>query len=122
MGVNKSIRDSDPLLWTSFGISIFSAAFGIAKLLKNGPIKLIKKNGKIAGYGSPGFILLMVIVAGNMIEKATWMVFGFQDSAVSGNSFHSENYSNIVWIWAYTSILPQLLLVSHTKQLLFKKY
>ena len=63
----------DPLLWISFAISIFSSAFGIAKLLKNGPVKMVRKDGKIGGYGTPGFILLMVVVAGNMTGKATWM-------------------------------------------------
>ena len=65
------------LLSTSFVISIISAAFGIAKLLKNGPIKMIRKDGKIGGYGTPGFVLLMVAVAGNMIGKASWVAWVF---------------------------------------------
>merc|ERR1711860_330072 len=59
----------DPLVWTTFAISIFSASFGIAKLLKNGPIKMVRKDGKIGGYGTPGFILAMVVVALNMVGK-----------------------------------------------------
>ena len=34
----------NPLVWISFAISIISAAFGIAKLLKNGPIKMVRKD------------------------------------------------------------------------------
>ena len=101
----------DPLLWTSFSISIISAAFGIAKLLKNGPIKLVRKDGKIGGYGTPGFILLMFVVAFNMLGKATWMALDFTGS---------DKVTN-VWMWALTCILPQLLLVKSQNNCLFKK-
>ena len=104
-------RYGDWLVWTSFGISIISAAFGIAKLLKNGPIKMIQKDGKIGGYGTPGFILLMIVVAFHMIGKAMWMAFEF--------GYRSpENVP--VLMWALTCILPQLLLVkSQNNYLLF---
>ena len=98
----QEFYEVDPLVWTSFAISILSAAFGIAKLLKNGPIKLVRKDGKIGGYGTPGFILLMFVVAFNMIGKATWMALDFTGSV--------ENVT-VVWIWALTCILPQLVLV-----------
>ena len=103
----------DPLLWTSFAISIFSVAFGIAKLLKNGPIKTVRKDGKIGGYGTPGFILLMVVVAGNMTGKATWMaiLIGF----IVGNA----QRLSVIWIWALTCLLPQFLLVRLQNNCLF---
>ena len=104
----------DPLVWISFSISIISAAFGIAKLLKNGPIKMVRKDGKIGGYGSPGFILLMVVVASNMIGKATWMAIGF-----IGGPSHKVT---VVWMWLLTCILPQLLLVKSKINCLLKKY
>ena len=104
----------DPLVWTSFSISIISAAFGIAKLLKNGPIKLVRKDGKIGGYGTPGFILLMFVVAFNMIGKATWMALDFEGPWAQKVT--------VVWIWALTCILPQLLLVKSKINCLFKKY
>ena len=105
--------EGDPLLWTSFAISIFSAAFGIAKLLKNGPIKMVRKDGKIGGYGTPGFILLMVVVAGNMTGKATWMaiLIGF----IVGNA----QRLSVIWIWALTCLLPQFLLVRLQNNCLF---
>ena len=108
-----SIWDVDWLVWTSFGISIISAAFGIAKLLKNGPIKMVRKDGKIGGYGTPGFILLMIVVAFHMIGKAMWM----------GWEFGNHPPKNVtVWMWALTCILPQLLLVkSQNNYLLYKK-
>ena len=98
--------ESYGLVWTSFAISVMSAAFGIAKLLKNGPIKMVRKEGKIGGYGTPGFILLMVVVAGNMIGKATWMGICFRFSRTN-----EDEAINLVSIWALTCVLPQLLLV-----------
>ena len=106
LGLNVLDHDvrEDPLVWISFAISIFSAAFGIAKLLKNGPIKMVRKDGGIGGYGTPGFILLMIVVAFNMVGKATWMALGFIDR------FFAECYT-LIYIWALACILPQLLLV-----------
>ena len=117
MGLDGSIWDKgpDPLLWTSFSISIVSAAFGIAKLLKNGPIKMVRKDGRIGGYGTPGFILLMIIVAFNMIGKAIWMGLGFTGTTNKGKV-------TLVWMWALTCILPQLVLVKSQNNCLFKKY
>ena len=107
----------DTLAWISFAISIVSAVFGIAKLLKNGPIKMVRKDGKIRGYGTPGFILLMIVVAFHMIGKAMWMAFEF------GAQFGIKARENVtVWMWALTCILPQLLLVkSQNNYLLLKK-
>ena len=99
--IGQFVLHQSPILYISFATSIVSAAFGIAKLLKNGPIKLIRKDGKIGGYGQPGFILAMLIVAGNMIGKATWMAFGFDRSKTS-----------LIWIWVLACILPQVLLVN----------
>ena len=99
----------DPFVWTTFAISIFSASFGIAKLLKNGPIKMVRKDGKIGGYGTPGFILLMVVVAGNMTGKATWMVILMLGAQTL----------SVIWIWALTCLLPQFLLVRLQNNCLF---
>ena len=87
------------LVIASFFTSLLSAVFGIAKLLKNGPIKLVRKDGKIGGYATPGFILLMVVVACNMIGKIIWIGQGRQ------------NVAKQAWMWALTCILPQALLV-----------
>ena len=110
-----SPSDVDWLVWTSFGISIISAAFGIAKLLKNGPIKMVRKDGKIGGYGTPGFILLMIVVGCNLVGKATWMALGFGYAKSSGDKV------TVLWMWALTCILPQILLVNSQKSYLFKK-
>ena len=98
---------ADPLLKTSFAISIFASVFGIAKLLKNGSIKMVRKNGKVGGYGTPGFILLMVIVACNMLGKAIWIALAFNEEV-----FDTYNTFKMVWIWALACLMPQFLLVN----------
>ena len=105
-------KTADLLVCTSFAISIISAAFGIAKLLKNGPIKMVRKDGKIGGYGTPGFFLLFVVVASNMIGKANWMYEGTW----------KWDKVTVVWIWALTCILPQLLLVKSLINYLLKGF
>ena len=105
-------------LWTSFSISIISAAFGIAKLLKNGPIKMVRKDGKIGGYGTPGFILLMVVVALNMVGKALWMALGFMAILIGFIVGNAQRLS-VIWIWALTCLLPQFLLVRLQNNCLF---
>ena len=98
---------ADPLLKTSFAISIFASVFGIAKLLKNGSIKMIRKNGKVGGYGTPGFMLLMIIVACNMLGKAIWIALAFNEEV-----FDTSNTFKMVWIWALACLMPQFLLVN----------
>ena len=97
------------VLYASFILSILSATFGIAKLLKNGPIKMVRMKGKLGGYGTPGFILLMGVVAGNMIGKSLWMSFTLDRQDISG-----------ILIWALTCNLLQLILVKSLINCLFK--
>ena len=100
----------EPLVLASFAISIISAAFGIAKLLKNGPIKVVQKDGKMGGYATPGFILLMIAIEGNLVGKATWMALGF------GRYVADEE---VILIWALSCLLPQFLLVRLQNNCLF---
>ena len=72
---------------------------------------MVRMHGKIGGYGTPGFILVMAVVACNMIGKATWIGLGF--SAM-------DNVA-VVWMWVLTCILPQLLLVKSQNNCLFKR-
>ena len=96
---------SDYFLWISFALSILSAAFGIAKLLKNGIIKLVRKDGKMGGYCTPGFILVMLTVACNIIGKGIWIVLGFFDGTESQRVTAAQ-------IWVLVCLLPQFLLVT----------
>ena len=104
-----SIDLGNAVLYASFTLSILSATFGIAKLLKNGPIKMVRMKGKLGGYGTPGFILLMGVVAGNMIGKSLWMSFTLDRQDISG-----------ILIWALTCNLLQLILVKSLINCLFK--
>ena len=97
---------ADPLLKTSFAISIFASVFGIAKLLKNGSIKMIRKNGKVGGYGTPGFMLLMIIVACNMLGKAIWIALALGEPEID-----DSNIFTLVYIWALACLMPQFLVV-----------
>ena len=94
--------DFDLVVITSLASSLFSSAFGIAKLLKNGPIKLIEKDGPMGGYLKPGFILLLVIVLGNMIGKVAWTSLA--------SSPRSAQKTDVIWIWTLTCLLPQFIL------------
>ena len=98
-GVLEYQESHDPLNWLSFASSTLSATIGIAKLLKNGPIKAIRHDR----YLQPGFLLLIVIAAGNLIGKAAWMGFAF--------SFHAAEKKTVLSIWALTCLIPQLILV-----------
>lgn len=106
----------DSELWTSFLISIISAALGMAELFKNGPIRIVKTDGKMEGYFTPGFILLTFIVAFNMIGKGIWMALKLkiaQLTVLAPDNFTNFDAGivNLVYIWALTCLLPQLLLV-----------
>ena len=74
---------------------------------------MVRKEGKIGGYGTPGFILLMVVVAGNMIGKAVWMALGFSGS-------HADKVT-VIWWWALACLLPQFLLVRLPEIVCLKK-
>ena len=82
---------------TSLVSSILSSTYGIAKLLKNGPIKLIKKDG-----GKGGFVLILALVLGNMAGKVGW-------TSVA-SSPRSAQKTDVIWIWTLTCLLPQILL------------
>ena len=71
---------------------------------------MVRKDGKIGGYGTPGFILLMLIVAGNMVGKDFWMEIVLNSTK-----------STAAWIWALTCLLPQVLLVKSQINCSFKK-
>ena len=96
---------SGQLIWWSFGLSILSASFGIAKLLKNGPMKLIRKNeGYLGGYLHPGFFLIVLSVIGTIIGKSFWMA-----SVFIGPS-DEDDRSHVILLWILTCFLPQIVL------------
>ena len=116
------LDDVDVLVWASFSISVAASAFGIAKLLKNGPIRLVRKDGKIGGYGTPGFILVMFIVAGNMLGKGTWLAITCNsiDELYELDDGQDDKFIYIL-IWVLSCFLPQFLLVNPKINSLSKK-
>ena len=56
----------------------------------------------MGGYLKPGFILLLVIVFGNMIGKVAWTSLA--------SSPRSAQKTDVIWIWTLTCLLPQFLL------------
>ena len=81
----------------TFILSILSAAFGVGKFLKNGPMTLVPRER----YG-PSFVLGTFFVAGNLVYKG--IMLGF--------SFESQDPINAILIWASTFLVPQFIYVS----------
>ena len=85
----------------TFILSILSAAFGVGKFVKNGPMTLVPRER----YG-PSFVLGTFFVALNLLYK------GF----MLGESFGLGNEDPIktIFIWSSTFLLPQFVYVSIT--------
>ena len=83
----------------TFILSVLSAAFGVGKFLKNGPMTLVPKEQ----YG-PSFVLGTFFVALNLVYKGIML----------GNSFKSLGDDMIkgVLVWSSTFLLPQFIYVS----------
>ena len=67
---------------------------------------MIRKNGKVGGYGTPGFMLLMIIVACNMLGKAIWIALALGEPEID-----DSNIFTLVYIWALACLMPQFLVV-----------
>ena len=85
----------------TFILSILSAAFGVGKFIKNGPMTLVPRER----YG-PSFVLGTFFVALNLVYK------GF----MLGESFGiSDDPIKAIFIWSSTFLLPQFVYVSLTR-------
>ena len=82
----------------TFILSILSAAFGVGKFVKNGPMTLVPRER----YG-PSFVLGTFFVALNLVYKGFML-------AVSLNDHHDP--INAIFIWSSTFLLPQFVYVS----------
>ena len=92
------------LFLLGFTSSVLSASLGMARLLMNGPSKLVKKQGHLGGYAQVGFALVMVSIICVLVSKALWLAFS--------TSWLDPLYA-LVWIGV--SLAPQLTLVSLSK-------
>ena len=82
----------------TFILSILSAAFGVAKFLKNGPMTLVPRER----YG-PSFVLGTFFVALNLVYKGFMLASSF--SSIS-------DPINAILIWSSAFLLPQFFYVS----------
>ena len=65
--------DNSLLFIFGFMSSVLSASLGMARLLLNGPSKLIKKQGYLGGYAQVGFALVMLSIMFVLVAKAVWL-------------------------------------------------
>ena len=68
------LGDKEWLIWLSLSISLLSSTFGMAKFLKNCPVKHLPSNGPLSGYATPGFVTTMFLIASFMTSKAVWIM------------------------------------------------
>ena len=85
-----------------FTSSVLSASLGMARLLMNGPSKLVRKQGCLGGYAQVGFALVMLSIMLILVAKTLWLAFSI--------SRIEEPLFALVWIGV--SLAPQLILVS----------
>ena len=94
------------LFFVGFISSVLSASLGMARLLLNGPSKLVKKQGRLGGYAQVGFAMVMFSIMFVLVAKALWPAFSmYSSSPWRGNPLYA-----LVWIGV--SLAPQLILVS----------
>ena len=67
------LGDKEWLIWLSLSISLLSSTFGMAKFLKNCPVKHLPSDGPLSGYATPGFVTTMFLIASFMTSKAVWI-------------------------------------------------
>ena len=94
---------SFPLFIVGFTSSVLSASLGMARLLLNGPSKLVKKQGHLGGYAQVGFALIMFSIMFVLVAKALWLAFLL------------DSYPLYALVWIGVSLAPQLILVSLSK-------
>ena len=89
-----------------FITSVLSASLGMARLLMNGPSKVVKKQGPLGGYAQVGFALVMLSIICVLVAKALWLPYSTHD----GPAGDRDPLYALVWIGV--SLAPQLILVS----------
>ena len=108
-------NESNVVLFTvGFMSSVLSASLGMARLLMNGPSKLIKKQGHLGGYAQAGFALVMLSIICVLVAKALWLAFSVLDSP------GRDDDPLYALVWIGVSLAPQLILVSFS--ILHEKY
>ena len=97
-------NSNEIVLIISFATSVVSSAFGIAKFLLKGPLKIHRPNGFLSGYGQPSFILSFFIILAFLVSKAFWLYWLLPEAHLN------NTLVKCISIWIGCSILPQFLL------------
>ena len=80
--INKGVIDiSDTFFLATFCTSIFSAAFGMTKLLKVGPCSIVPRNKYGLGFFL-SFLSILFGLAGKGFLLACWLAFPFATDSV----------------------------------------
>ena len=99
----------EKLFIATFGTSLLTATFGIAKFLKTGPSRLVPDQGPLGGHGTLAFLLLMLNVASTIVSKGIMLAalgWGINDHWI-GEPL-TMNDSLVVGVWIAICYLPQL--------------
>ena len=97
-------KDNEIILIISFVTSVISSAFGIAKFLLKGPLKIHPPNGFLSGYGQPSFILNFVTTLTCLVSKAFWLYWLLPEAHLN------NTLGTCILIWVGCSIVPQFIL------------
>ena len=103
----------DSFFLATFVTSVISAAFGVTRFLKNGPMNLMPRNK----FG-PSFLLAMLVVGGTLIGKGVILATLLSNSARLDAD--NKSYNDIVTterlssngIWVGTCLVPHFVFVS----------
>ena len=98
LGIDKGI-----MFLTTFSISVFSGAFGMAKFLKLGPCQIVPSQAMHCGFFS-----VMISMAAGLVSKGGVLAFILPKEDRSDGT----NYATTIWFWICICIVPQLMLVS----------
>ena len=98
-------NNNEMVLITSFATSMFSSAFGIAKFLMKGPLKLYPRTGCLGGYCQLSFGLSFISIFAFFVSKGFWLYWLLPEAHLNGTLTLS------ILIWIGCSIVPQFLLV-----------
>ena len=98
LGIDKGI-----MFLTTFSISVFSGAFGMANFLKLGPCQIVPSQ-----YMHCGFFLVFMSMVTTLVAKGCVLAF----SLAKKGRYETFTYPITCLIWISSCILPQFILVS----------
>ena len=84
LGTKKVLESGLPQV--TFILSLFTATFGIARFLKNGPARIVRDEGCLDGFGTMTFILIFHNVAATLVGKGYVIAITISRIAQNGDS------------------------------------